>query len=60
MLSHTNIISNIKMLQAGESVNLSWKGGPDNSGDMILAFLPFFHIYGTNKLTEDQLVELVH
>ena len=46
MLSHENIISNILMLSAGEGSNLSWDRGPDGHGDSILAFLPFFHIYG--------------
>lgn len=46
MLSHENIISNILMLKAGEGNNLSWDGGPDGNGDNIVAFLPFFHIYG--------------
>ena len=48
MLSHENIVSNILMIKAGESGNLSWDGGPDGKGDNILAFLPFFHIYGTS------------
>ncbi|KAI9697638.1 MAG: hypothetical protein M1836_004588 [Candelina mexicana] len=55
MLSHTNIASNIKMLQAGESDNLSWNGREDNKGDQILAFLPFFHIYGLNCLVHQSL-----
>ncbi|MCJ1234117.1 hypothetical protein MMC14_002075 [Varicellaria rhodocarpa] len=46
MLSHENIVSNIMMIKAGESGNLSWEGGVDGKGDKILAFLPFFHIYG--------------
>ena len=46
MLSHQNICSNLLQLQAIESGNLSWKGGPSGVGDRILAFLPFFHIYG--------------
>lgn len=46
MLCHENIISNILMLKAGEGGMLSWDGGPDGNGDNILAFLPFFHIYG--------------
>ena len=46
MLCHENIISNILMLKAGEGGNLSWDGGPDGHGDSLLAFLPFFHIYG--------------
>ena len=45
MLSHTNIVSNTCMLKTGEQGNLSWKGGPNNEGDKILAFLPFFHAY---------------
>lgn len=47
MLSHENITSNILMLKAGESVNVSWDGGPDGKGDNVLAYLPFFHIYGS-------------
>jgi len=46
MLSHANIVSNTMMLRAGESGNLTWNGGPDGKGDNVLAFLPFFHIYG--------------
>lgn len=46
MLSHTNVISNVLMLKAGEGVNLSWQGGYDNKGDRLLGFLPFYHIYG--------------
>lgn len=46
MLSHENIVSNILMLKAGEGGNVSWNGGKDGKGDNILAFLPFFHIYG--------------
>ena len=46
MLCHENIVTNILMLKAGEGENLTWNGGPDGNGDSILAFLPFFHIYG--------------
>ena len=46
MLCHENIISNILMLKAGEGGNLSWNGGSDANGDSIIAFLPFYHIYG--------------
>jgi 4-coumarate--CoA ligase len=45
MLSHSNIVSNVMMGNVSEGGNLSWKGGKDNQGDNILAFLPFFHIY---------------
>jgi acyl-CoA synthetase (AMP-forming)/AMP-acid ligase II len=46
MLTHQNICSNLLQLEASESGMLSWKGGADGKGDKILAFLPFFHIYG--------------
>ena len=46
MLCHENIVSNILMLKAGEAGNVTWNGGSDGKGDRILAFLPFYHIYG--------------
>jgi acyl-CoA synthetase (AMP-forming)/AMP-acid ligase II len=46
MLSHSNIVANILMMVVGESGNLSWTGRHDGQGDKIIAFLPFFHIYG--------------
>ncbi|TKA76907.1 hypothetical protein B0A49_02742 [Cryomyces minteri] len=46
MLCHRNIVANTLMVAAGEGGNMSWKGGLDGNGDSILAFLPFFHIYG--------------
>lgn len=57
MLSHLNIVSNIMMLRAGEAGNLTWNGGVDGKGDRILAFLPFFHIYGkiSNRITNTEL-----
>ncbi|KAI4241871.1 MAG: hypothetical protein L6R40_004270 [Gallowayella cf. fulva] len=48
MLSHRNIVSNILMGKVSEGGELSWDGGPDGQGDRILAFLPFYHIYGLN------------
>lgn len=45
-LSHENIVSNILMGKVGEGGNLRSDGGPDGKGDRILAFLPFYHIYG--------------
>jgi long-subunit acyl-CoA synthetase (AMP-forming) len=48
MLTHSNICSNLLQLHASESGNLDWKGGPTGEGDKILAFLPFFHIYGND------------
>lgn len=46
LLSHYNIVSNILQLKAGEEGNLTCNGGPDGKGDRMLAFLPFFHVYG--------------
>jgi len=46
MLTHRNIVSNTMMIRAGEAGQLSHKGGPTGEGDKLLAFLPFFHIYG--------------
>lgn len=40
MLCHRNITSNTLMIKAGEAGNLTW------SKDKLIAFLPFFHIYG--------------
>ena len=58
MLCHENIISNILMLKAGEGDNLSSDGGPDGKGDSILAFLPFFHIYGRCRVQMHELASL--
>jgi 4-coumarate--CoA ligase len=46
MLTHRNIVSNVMMIRAGEAGQLSSEGGPSGEGDKLLAFLPFFHIYG--------------
>lgn len=46
MLTHRNIVANTMMIKAGEAGNLDWKGGPTGEGDKLMAFLPFFHIYG--------------
>lgn len=40
MLSHRNIVANILQSNSIEGRNLSWKN------DTLVAFLPFFHIYG--------------
>ena len=46
MLSHSNIVANILQGRAAEGGKLTWNGGPSGEGDKIIAFLPFFHIYG--------------
>jgi acyl-CoA synthetase (AMP-forming)/AMP-acid ligase II len=46
MLSHENLVSNSLMIQATEGPNMSYKGGKYGKGDKVIAFLPFFHIYG--------------
>lgn len=48
MLSHENIISNILMGIPLEGANLTWNGGTHGQGDNVIAFLPFFHIYGVS------------
>ncbi|MCJ1391123.1 hypothetical protein MMC18_003985 [Xylographa bjoerkii] len=55
MLCHENIVANVLMLHAGEGGNLSWKGGPDGDGDSVLAFLPFYHIYGLTCLIHQSI-----
>ena len=45
-LSHENIVSNIMMGSTGEGGFLTWNGGENGQGDNILAFIPFYHIYG--------------
>jgi len=41
MLTHTNIVSNVLQMEKRLSTEMSW-----GKGDKIMAFLPFFHIYG--------------
>ena len=43
MLCHRNVTSDILMLLAGDGGNLTWER------DIIIAFLPFFHIYGLTR-----------
>jgi 4-coumarate--CoA ligase len=47
MLTHRNIVANTMMIKAAEAGKLQPTGGPTGEGDKLLAFLPFFHIYGT-------------
>ncbi|KAF1973960.1 4-coumarate-CoA ligase-like protein [Bimuria novae-zelandiae CBS 107.79] len=55
MLTHRNIVSNTIMLKASEGGHMSSTGGPTGEGDKILAFLPFFHIYGLTCLIHHSL-----
>jgi acyl-CoA synthetase (AMP-forming)/AMP-acid ligase II len=55
MLTHRNIVANTLQIMRGEGNHLQWDNGPDKSGDRILAFLPFFHIYGLTCLIHQSL-----
>ncbi|RAH86406.1 acetyl-CoA synthetase-like protein [Aspergillus japonicus CBS 114.51] len=59
MLSHRNIIANVLQLSSGEAGNLTWNG-VDGRGDRVLAFLPFFHIYGLTCLVHQTLYKGLH
>lgn len=51
MLCHRNIVANTLQVTAGEKPHLTSK-------DSILAFLPFFHIYGSYTLSQQALWSL--
>lgn len=51
MLTHRNIVANTLMNKAIEGKHLDWKR------DKVLAFLPFFHIYGN---AAELLVPIAH
>lgn len=56
MLSHRNIVANTMQLKRGETPGLSSKPRPEApEGDSILAFLPFFHIYGLTCLLHQSI-----
>ncbi|TVY47242.1 putative 4-coumarate--CoA ligase [Lachnellula occidentalis] len=55
MLSHTNIVSNVLQGAIAGDHYLSWTGQKDGQGDKVLAFLPFFHIYGLTVLCHQSL-----
>ncbi|KAL3475811.1 hypothetical protein BJX99DRAFT_228993 [Aspergillus californicus] len=57
MLSHRNIVANSLQLASGDSGNLKWNGGADGKGDRVLAFLPFFHIYGLTCLVHQTIYQ---
>ncbi|EXJ72881.1 uncharacterized protein A1O5_04029 [Cladophialophora psammophila CBS 110553] len=50
-LTHTNIIANVLQNRACDADYLTWNGGAaDGRPDRIMAFLPFYHIYGLTAL----------
>lgn len=49
MLTHRNIVANTMQIRCVET-QLTHTGGVDGQGDRLLAFLPFFHIYGEPHL----------
>ncbi|KAJ4370576.1 hypothetical protein N0V83_005097 [Neocucurbitaria cava] len=55
MLTHRNIVANTMMIKAAEAGHLQPTGGPTGEGDKLLAFLPFFHIYGLTCLIHQSL-----
>ncbi|KAL8944526.1 MAG: hypothetical protein Q9216_000436 [Gyalolechia sp. 2 TL-2023] len=59
MLTHRNIVSNILMGKVAEGGNLTSNGGPDGDGDKLLAFLPFYHIYGLATLSSPLLADKI-
>ncbi|KAK6005958.1 hypothetical protein QM012_006368 [Aureobasidium pullulans] len=48
-LTHRNVVSSLLMLSSAET-ELSFNGGPNNQGDCLLGFLPFFHVLGLMAL----------
>ncbi|KAH7131990.1 4-coumarate-CoA ligase-like protein [Dendryphion nanum] len=55
MLTHRNIVANLIMLKTADAGNLTHNGGQNGEGDKLLAFLPFFHIYGLTCLIHQSL-----
>ncbi|KAK7538028.1 hypothetical protein IWX49DRAFT_346406 [Phyllosticta citricarpa] len=56
MLTHRNIVANTLMNYAVEGKNLHWNHGPHGPADKVLAFLPFFHIYGLTCLIHHSML----
>ena len=59
MLSHYNIVSSTMQIECAEQGNLTWNSSktvpgtslpPNLNGDVVLACLPFFHIYGLTHM----------
>ena len=57
-LSHENIVSNILMGSVGEGGFLTWNGGENGQGDNLLAFIPFYHIYGMSLSRDHSCIAL--
>lgn len=54
VLTHTNIIANVLQNRTCDSGHLTWHTdditAQDSKGDKVVAFLPFYHIYGKSNL----------
>ena len=48
MLTQRNMVANCIQLDISHK-GLSWNGGPSGNGDIILAVLPFYHVYGQSN-----------
>lgn len=56
MLSHRNIVANTLQNVSMESKYLSWKPTAERpDGDVLLSFLPMFHIYGLTVVVHQSL-----
>jgi 4-coumarate--CoA ligase len=44
-LTQQNMVANLLQLHTTQC-ELHWNGGPDGKGDIVLAVLPFYHVYG--------------
>lgn len=52
MLRQRNIVCNLLQLDTVlPEDDFSWKGGPSDEGDVLVAVLPLYHIYGMFPLT---------
>jgi acyl-CoA synthetase (AMP-forming)/AMP-acid ligase II len=50
VITHRNVVANIHQNHYAENYLLSPTAEPSGQGDKIIAFLPFYHIYGNEKL----------
>lgn len=51
IITHRNVVANILQNHNAENYLLSPTGGPSGEGDKIIAFLPFYHIYGNEHIS---------